>query len=444
LSDDVIPAVDVATLAKEAADQLTAIKGVLESAKQEMAKAKGAIEEIQRTATADSDTITKTKQEIEKLRLSATTSAETLQAEHAGITDEIEKLEQEKITLSAVVNEIAKLRDEASSDGEAAAESVKAIQESKKAFDGLRAEAQSAHDDLKSKHSDVDEAIAEINKGNDAVKEIYNALFTDEGEKKSIKTAISDLHERIGTTLVEAEAQNKDQADAFDAFKKASIDEKEELLRSSAKGFADLQEKLEGQILSLLPSAGAAGLASTYYDAKAKYSVTPFHPNPLRVGSWFQRKFGQDPTSLVSTIFFYVMFLGPIATIIWLFFDLLHDLATLPAKSISDRYLIFRTLIAVPLGTVSLFGYTSLRLHRRLYEEYNYKQRVMELYTSFSKEIEEKGDEDQKKALLAIMLKAVADKPSLSMHRYDGVGQSTGIKIDVGAFINRFLGTPKV
>lgn len=124
-----------------------------------------------------------------------------------------------------------------------------------------------------------------------------------------------------------------------------------------------------------------------------------------------------------------------------LFIDLFEKVVKTSAP-VGAEYLIFRTLIAVPLGTISLFGYTSLRLYRRLYEEYNYKQRVMELYLSFAKEIGDKGTDEQKEALIAIMLKAVADKPSVSMHRYDGMAPDAGLKLDLGALLNRLIGSP--
>ncbi len=96
-------------------------------------------------------------------------------------------------------------------------------------------------------------------------------------------------------------------------------------------------------------------------------------------------------------------------------------------------------MLSLPLAAISAFGWSSIRLYRRLYEEYNHKQRVMQLYHSFKDEI---GDsEEHKNALLAIMLSAVGDKPSLAMHHYDkNIGD---IGIGIGDIIGKLMGKGK-
>ena len=81
--------------------------------------------------------------------------------------------------------------------------------------------------------------------------------------------------------------------------------------------------------------------------------------------------------------------------------------------------ILLRFLVSTPLVAISLFGWSSIRLQRRLYEEYNHKQRVMHLYVSFTDEVEKVGTGAHKKELLTIMLKTVADKPTLAMNEKD-------------------------
>jgi hypothetical protein len=85
-------------------------------------------------------------------------------------------------------------------------------------------------------------------------------------------------------------------------------------------------------------------------------------------------------------------------------------------KDFNTNLFTLRLLITIPLGTISWLGWTSIRLNRRMYEEYNYKQRVMELYHSFKNEITENGTPDQKQALLGIMLSVAGSKPDLGLH----------------------------
>jgi hypothetical protein len=91
-----------------------------------------------------------------------------------------------------------------------------------------------------------------------------------------------------------------------------------------------------------------------------------------------------------------------------------RDLPTEKIAALDLKIVTLRVLIAIPLATISAFGFASLALYRRLYEEYNHKQRVMELYGSFRKEIGENGTAEQKTQLLTIMLDAVADKSYLA------------------------------
>jgi len=428
----------------QASDIIQQLRELLETARSEIASMKGAVEEIQRTTTADANTITNTKQDIERLKNEAQNVSESLDGDYKRIRSDIEQLISERAALEGVLSEIQKLKDDSETKSESVAEAIKSINDAKNGFETLREKTQLAHDELDTKRAAVNTQISDIEKANAAVKQIHGALLVDGEGKTSIKTSINDLKAKITTVLDEATEYQETSKKDLQALKDNNAKEKADIFLKTRKDFSDLRESLNQQILNLLPSAGAAGLSSTYYDAKSRYGVTQFHSNsadPSHKGTFFQRAFAHNPSSVIATGFFYLMFLAPITVIIVLFYDLLEKLATMQLGEVSDRYIAVRALIALPLGTVSLFGYTSLRLYRRLYEEYNYKQRVMELYTSFSKEIEDKGDDEQRKALIAIMLKAVADKPSVGMHRYDGVG--SGIKFDVNDMLGKLLGKKK-
>jgi ABC-type multidrug transport system fused ATPase/permease subunit len=109
-------------------------------------------------------------------------------------------------------------------------------------------------------------------------------------------------------------------------------------------------------------------------------------------------------------LFFYALFMGPLVILAWGTYDLIWQIEYNHMPIPDSRVLALRFLIAVPLATISTFGFASLRLYRKLYEQYNHKQRVMELYLSFKREIEATGDDEQKKRLLTIMLDSVAEK----------------------------------
>lgn len=75
------------------------------------------------------------------------------------------------------------------------------------------------------------------------------------------------------------------------------------------------------------------------------------------------------------------------------FYDLFNAFKEAPKEFNMDFWL-FRSSLSIPMAAISLFGWSSIRLYRRLYEEYNHKQRVMQLYHSFKEQIDENGTED--------------------------------------------------
>ena len=52
-------------------------------------------------------------------------------------------------------------------------------------------------------------------------------------------------------------------------------------------------------------------------------------------------------------------------------------------------------------------------MNRKLYEEYNHKHRVMQLYNSFFKRIKRNRNKEEQQKLREIMLETVQDKSSL-------------------------------
>jgi hypothetical protein len=186
--------------------------------------------------------------------------------------------------------------------------------------------------------------------------------------------------------------------------------------KEQADSFGKLYSDLKATIESLLPSAGAAGLSSTYYDAKSRYAPTSYSGKPgaeklTGFWGWARKLFGYNPASIVATIAFYAMFIVPIGSIVWIFYDFLKNLPQGPHPiDVDYKLLLLRVFIALPLAAISGFGFNSLSRYRSLYEEYNHKQRVMELYVSFGREIQTSGTPEQKQALLNIMLNSVAAK----------------------------------
>jgi hypothetical protein len=272
----------------------------------------------------------------------------------------------------------------------------KGIQDTKNDFVTARNEAKAELDALLAQLKKLQPEIDAIHKHHEAITKIHENLMEDTKDQEGNVTAecpvsaIQSLQKKI--------------SDEFDGIKSDR--------KMSANQLEELKVALEAEIRSLLPGAGAARLAHAYFDAKARYGSTPFRPNAKANDLFNVLTSVQHSLKNLSFLFYYALFIAPLIVIYWTFKDIVIQDLTL-------GILLFRVLISTPMAIVSWFGFSSIRLNRRLYEEYNHKQRVMELFYSFEGIIAKDGKEDQKQKLLEIMLKVVDHRPSLIMANYD-------------------------
>jgi hypothetical protein len=387
----------------------------VEALKTGIATIKGAMEEKQTSASADLGVITQTKSEIETLKASAGALSDKLSKEHEEIVARIADLQTQQASLQTVLKDISDIKSAAESNGAAVKSFLDEVGQTKDRFQNLNSDTGTQYDTLHKKQEALQVKISEIEDANTKINDLRRRLLETTDDTKSVQDKIGELRAQIGSTLAGVTADRDSSAAALTAFlEKASRDEEALTLSLNTK-FDELHESLKVQILALLPSAGAAGLASTYYDAKSRYAPTSYagKPGAPTLTGWrkiLRGAVGNNPASVVATVFFYAMFLVPLGALAYGTYDLVWQLEHNRLFQFDYRVLALRFLIAVPLATISGFGFASLHQYRRLYEQYNHKQRVMELYRSFRDEIETSGDKEQIKALLKIMLDSVADK----------------------------------
>lgn len=351
--------------------------------------------------------------------------AEQLQNKIKAVDASIEEINSKKDSVNSSADEIQKLRDQAETLKNNAGAEVAAISEIRTNFTTLQEETASTNEQLKNSFQNAEGAIAEINSVHAEVIELRNKLLKDseEGEEEttSISTEISNLHSKIEELFVALSEKSTEVIGEWEDRKTNFETAHNNFMVESKSQFSELKKKLESEIRELLPGAGAAGLSWTYVDAKAKYGPTNFEYKGEKTDSRWKRFWAwvwHSIKNYSTPIFLYAIFFVPLIPVFWYFLDLLDFAKENPGK-LTTELLLLRTAISIPLITVSLFGLSSIRLYRRLFEEYNHKQRVMQLYDSFKREFEKVGSADQQQALLSIMLATVGDKPSLAMHKYD-------------------------
>jgi hypothetical protein len=420
------------TAVSTAKASVDAALGEIDQAKTAIATAKGAIEAVQKTATTDSAVISGAKADVEKLKASLFVESEALSTEHAQISGKIAELKGKLKPLEELFAELVSVKAASEAERTSVASSVAEITKVREAFDALNSQAQQKHKELSSQYDALDEKIADIKGAHGDIAAFRTILFEDAEGKPSVRTGIETLTKQIQAILEETSQQRDSAKEAFLKLQKATEDEKAAMLKSISAEFATLHDALDAEIRALLPSAGAAGLSSTYYDAKSRYAWTSYAGKPgtwqatdqdrwwVRLYFWVRGTIGYNPITPFTTLFYYALFIAPVLTIVWIFYDLLHNLKPEMIATLDVKIIVLRALIALPLAAISFFGFVSLNFYRRLYEEYNHKQRVMELYASFSKEVSQSGTDDQKKQLLSVMIDTVSDRSYLAKGAVEG------------------------
>ncbi len=373
---------------------------------QNVGKAKERIDTAERqigeqTEKVDSDvrTIETTKGRFETLKTEADQLSSELKGKQTDLQSQINKIQGQSDTLKTLEDELTDLKNKAETAKSGTEKAHQDIQAQQQTFQTSIDQTKKKLDELTNQQSSVQYKIDEIHISHDEIKKIHDELLVDEkdGEGEisgySIKSEINNLLAKIQEEHTAITTTHQDHKDKF----------------------SKLYDTLNEKIRSLLPGAGAAGLASSYYEAKMKYTTTNDFSLPddkkkklsLRA---FAPQWG-------AYIFHYILFLTPLVGLVWMFFN--SGFNEIPDVFAEQPYtaLLYKLTLTLPLVAISSFGFTALMTSKRLYEEYNHKQRVMQLYYSFKEEIELAQNPDLNVKLLHVMLDVVKDKPASKMTR---------------------------
>lgn len=386
----------------------------LEELKTSVAASKGAIDTAQVSVSEILGVVTQSKADVDALKSALSERSKEISDEHEKVATEIESLQELQTSLQNILTELTELKGAAEADVASIQSDASKIAEDREAFENLSSSAQEKYASLAAEQDSLQSKIEEVNQAHGSIVDLRRRLLDGTGEEKSVQLEVDELRSSIEEILASVEHERDVAISALAEVIEDARQNNERFSKEMNQSFGGLYNSLQDRILSLLPSAGAAGLASTYYDAKSRYSPTSYagKPGTVEFTGWrrfLRRIVGNNPASVVATGFFYAMFICPLIVLAYGTYELVLQLEA-GTLTFDYRILALRFLVVLPLATISAFGFSSLPLYRHLYEEYNHKQRVMELYRSFREEIEKGGDKEQIKALLNIMLSSVSSK----------------------------------
>lgn len=275
--------------------------------------------------------------------------------------------------------------------------------------------------------------------------ENFNANI-DINDLTTKSTQIATFHETAKTKLDDAIDSNKkinsfynELLDDDEENKKPSIESqilsKKTEIESLHQSLKNESEQLLNTIKSILPHATAAGLAASYRDAQKAY-------RPVDCFNFqFDRKSKLNSTVQVTRAIFQAVFhsrnflwLGFVSTVTMLF--VLYSGIHIPfvqfgvlAYDLTKNYSPYQLILlkftsGLPLIWLAWYFQKSISSSNRFFEEYNHKQRVMELYEGFIREIKSLGLVEEERDLLIIMLDVVKYNPSQLLGKNETIFES--------------------
>lgn len=215
-----------------------------------------------------------------------------------------------------------------------------------------------------------------------------------EKAKNEILAAHKNLLEQDATSgLSKVDVLNQHIAEANDFHTKLT-DEISPFLAQKQKDIDEISDDIQTkrkEVDSLLSETTVKALAQGYREAMQIYG-DPVYGQPNRGWKqWLKHRTACLFKAIKHFIKFtgsYVLFIGPLVLIGWLFVSNGWQtvLDATPAGNVEfsgTEYIFYKLTIALPLLWVSWYGQKNIAHRKRLFEEYNHKLRVVQMYMHF-------------------------------------------------------------
>lgn len=388
-------------------NQAEEFKGRLDSVEKHTNQQKGKID-------AYTQTFEEAKIKLNGLINNSESLHEELKTKNSDLDSQIKKITRKAETLKQLEDEITRLREAAEAAKTGAETANQAIESQQLTFNHSIEAAKLKSQELDQELNALEDKISNMRNMHTELASVHAEIVQDKLDEQgsiinhSIKSDINDLHENFKKE--------------YDSIKKSNEDLKSicsTMYANEQAKFELLHLNLSDKINSLLPGAGAASLASSYYQAKMRYAIANDLPSLNDLNGEGIKLSWKSRFPQISTYLFNLgMFIAPLVLLVLGF---ACGWFAVPEAFSNDPYatILYKTITTLPLLAISSYGLISLATNRRLYEEYNHKQRVMQLYHSFKTEIDKTGDNELKTKLLNVMLDVVRDKPAAKMSRYE-------------------------
>lgn len=218
---------------------------------------------------------------------------------------------------------------------------------------------------------------AKIEKAKVDILAAYKSLI--EKDKKTGKSRVDILDERI-TQANEFHEKVENEISPF-------LDKKQKYIEEVSE---DIEAKRR-DVDSLLSETTVKALAQGYKEAMQIYGEPVYGVAEKGFWGWSRHKAvcaGRGLKHFAKFVGSYVLFIGPLVLIGWLFVSngwqgIFNVAQNGDIKFSGTEYIFYKLTIALPLLWVSWYGQKNISHRKRLFEEYNHKLRVVQMYMHF-------------------------------------------------------------
>lgn len=180
----------------------------------------------------------------------------------------------------------------------------------------------------------------------------------------------------------------------------------------------------QNELGALLSDATAKTLADGYSESKHEYSSRKARECS---GKWYSvvstftyNNIGRHGSSILN----YILFIAPLAGVSLIFASpqvtqiIMHNLSSNSINTSNLEVLYAKSIISLPLLWIAWFGQRNISHRKRLFEEYNHKLRVVQMYILFNEGSKTyKLAADNVKRLESVLIEAIGNNPAEHLGR---------------------------
>lgn len=270
------------------------------------------------------------------------------------------------------------------------------------------------------------------------IRDFYDKLTSPDGIEKEIERAYSEVIEKYEELFLAPKGEEskiekiETNIKKIDLFKNKVDKEITPEIETVRKNIVELETDLKTKqtdLDALLSDATVRSLLEAYTESKSEYSK-------FKRRSYSDKKFTKKiPVFLFnnigryfSSLLNYSMFILPLVAVSFIFVNestakmVLESLGSNNGANPSAAELIYvKTVISIPLVWIAWYGQRNISQRKRLFEEYNHKLRVVQMYLLFNTSDKTYYlSESNKDKLSMVLLDAIQNNPA----EYLGKGET--------------------